>query len=529
MTYTEAAVEVLRRSGKPLHFKEIATLAVEGGLLSHVGQTPEATMGSRLLAMARREADHRVVTVDAVVFELAEWGVAPAATPEAPTGLETSAEEPAYRQRERHPPLREETIVGGRRDERRRRADGDEGARHRRYPPPAEAAYPWLLQRGEPATLQEIAAALRAQDQIAEALERDFESLGKALQEENRRRRDSGRPPLFGVDEDGRVRALEPPPPETREAPPRAEKAETRPEKERREPPRPVSVPGVDEQRRSVLRAVRRRLSGLDAAALERVATALLEAQGYRELNLARRSGKEGPLYLARHRWGAGELRYAVRVLRPGRDIGRPEVQEIRRDLAHYSAQLGIVVGAGECSREARGESNLASLAPVLLYGNEALAEAMVDAGLGVARRTVEWLEFDDAFFLTVGAPEALPADAGDFEAQPAPQEDDVAAETPAAEAAPAPKAETERRPRDRRRERRGARTAATAESAESAKTSEPAADTDDDLPAPEIRPEAAGAVEAEAAAASPDGPAAPAAATEPGDSTAGAVHGDSE
>src|SRR5947208_11404857 len=52
MTFTEAAVEVLRRAGKPLHFKEIAELALKENLLSHVGQDPEVTMGQRLAAMA---------------------------------------------------------------------------------------------------------------------------------------------------------------------------------------------------------------------------------------------------------------------------------------------------------------------------------------------------------------------------------------------------------------------------------------------------------------------------------------------
>src|SRR5207237_388828 len=54
MTFTEAAVEVLRRTGKPLHYKEIADVALRDNLLSHVGQDPEITMGQRLAAMAER-------------------------------------------------------------------------------------------------------------------------------------------------------------------------------------------------------------------------------------------------------------------------------------------------------------------------------------------------------------------------------------------------------------------------------------------------------------------------------------------
>ena len=76
MTFTEAAVEVLRRTGKPLHYKEIADVALRDNLLSHVGQDPEITMGQRLAAMAKREDDRKVVAVlPEGTFALIEWSV----------------------------------------------------------------------------------------------------------------------------------------------------------------------------------------------------------------------------------------------------------------------------------------------------------------------------------------------------------------------------------------------------------------------------------------------------------------------
>src|SRR5258708_11088806 len=76
MTFTEAAVEVLRRAGKPLHFSEIAEVALKENLLSHVGQDPEVTMGQRLAAMAKREDDRKVVAVAPEgTFALVEWSV----------------------------------------------------------------------------------------------------------------------------------------------------------------------------------------------------------------------------------------------------------------------------------------------------------------------------------------------------------------------------------------------------------------------------------------------------------------------
>src|SRR6266404_98547 len=99
MTFTEAAVEVLRRAGKPLHFKEIAEAALKDNLLSHVGQDPELTMGQRLAAMAKREEDRKVVAIAPEgTFALLEWRVPEEAQvePVAPPMDPPEASEPPY-------------------------------------------------------------------------------------------------------------------------------------------------------------------------------------------------------------------------------------------------------------------------------------------------------------------------------------------------------------------------------------------------------------------------------------------------
>jgi restriction system protein len=48
MQFKDAAYEILKEAGQPLHYKEIATRAMEARLLETLGRTPEATMGSLL-------------------------------------------------------------------------------------------------------------------------------------------------------------------------------------------------------------------------------------------------------------------------------------------------------------------------------------------------------------------------------------------------------------------------------------------------------------------------------------------------
>lgn len=74
MTFTEAAVQVLRLVGKPLHYRKITEIAIERNLLSHVGKTPEITMSSRLATMVKKDrGDAPIIKVKPGVFGLRDF------------------------------------------------------------------------------------------------------------------------------------------------------------------------------------------------------------------------------------------------------------------------------------------------------------------------------------------------------------------------------------------------------------------------------------------------------------------------
>ena len=54
MTFLDAAYEILKQAGEPLHYTLIAQRALAAGLVDTRGQTPEATMGSRLYVDTKR-------------------------------------------------------------------------------------------------------------------------------------------------------------------------------------------------------------------------------------------------------------------------------------------------------------------------------------------------------------------------------------------------------------------------------------------------------------------------------------------
>src|SRR5262245_15508316 len=58
MTFVEAAIEILKREGKPLSSRRLAELAVKLNLLSVIGRDPETTMQERLEDALERHVRH---------------------------------------------------------------------------------------------------------------------------------------------------------------------------------------------------------------------------------------------------------------------------------------------------------------------------------------------------------------------------------------------------------------------------------------------------------------------------------------
>lgn len=96
MTFTEAAVEILRLVGRPLHYKKITELAIERNLLSHVGKAPELTMSSRLATMVKKDRGEEPITkVKPGVFALRDFTEEMMALADSDEDIDLSALPPA--------------------------------------------------------------------------------------------------------------------------------------------------------------------------------------------------------------------------------------------------------------------------------------------------------------------------------------------------------------------------------------------------------------------------------------------------
>jgi hypothetical protein len=73
MTFLEAALEILRHEGKPLHYKELTERALGKKLLTFVGRTPEVTMQTQLTAAVKKAPGNPFVRTKPGFFGLLRY------------------------------------------------------------------------------------------------------------------------------------------------------------------------------------------------------------------------------------------------------------------------------------------------------------------------------------------------------------------------------------------------------------------------------------------------------------------------
>ena len=74
MTFLDAAYQMLKESGKPMHVRDITETAKRRGLIETKGKTPEATMSTQILYDDRRSGG-RFVRLGKNRVALREWGI----------------------------------------------------------------------------------------------------------------------------------------------------------------------------------------------------------------------------------------------------------------------------------------------------------------------------------------------------------------------------------------------------------------------------------------------------------------------
>ena len=171
MTFLEAAIEVLRREGKPLPVRRLAELAIAHNLLSVVGRDPEATMQARLTEVLDKGPQHAdLLRVQPDLFGLRDYPERPypPVREGEPKAIASDAGEAHEVDEELDGPAEAE---GGAGRGRRRRRRGGGGAR----PEAVNGAGSTALAADAPAELSAADVASVHDDEAAESDAEEFE------------------------------------------------------------------------------------------------------------------------------------------------------------------------------------------------------------------------------------------------------------------------------------------------------------------------------------------------------------------
>jgi hypothetical protein len=446
MTFTEAAVEVLRSAGKPLHYKKITEIAIEKNLLSHVGKTPETTMSSRLATMVKKDrGDAPILKVKPGVFALREFpeialeeAASDASDSDAPEAPEQEAGDdddaaPVQDERdEEETPIAAQELPGAdvfpeeddddelilanldddsrdarrprKRRPRRRRERDAEGAsapeprpererrpaargRMRKEPPaPAHRA----AEAGEPVG-RDLSDAIETALRGGSRKPRTLVQVAEALIDTGRL---AGTPSLLAptlgaaVRGDNAKRRASGGRPRFREADGLVALLEWDLPSDAVNAERDA-LRAADRQRQSVRRAFIKRLRDLpDGALLELLAT-WLNAVGVHSLRGVRADAGDFSLAGTLRR-GPEETPLAITIFRGNQPIQNDAVVALRGRLHHFDhARAGWLITLGQVREGTLGEAHAEGAAPCAVFDGDALAVSMEEVGVGIHRASL--------------------------------------------------------------------------------------------------------------------------------------------
>ena len=149
----------------------------------------------------------------------------------------------------------------------------------------------------------------------------------------------------------------------------------------------PLSIMELyEEYQRTFKKSLIGRLQDMAPADFERFARRLLEVYGFQDLKVTAVSRDGGLDGFGRLKVGLAMMNVAFQCKRWQGPVGRPEVDKFRGAIQGEFEQ-GIFFTTSDFTREAREASIKKGAVPIVLLNGEAIAELMIERGLGVIRR----------------------------------------------------------------------------------------------------------------------------------------------
>jgi len=156
----------------------------------------------------------------------------------------------------------------------------------------------------------------------------------------------------------------------------------------------------IEQHNKRVRQALRKRLLAMDSGEFEELIARLLAEIGFEDIEVTKRSGDGG--IDVRGTLVVGDVirtRMAVQVKKwkPKNNVQAPVVQQVRGSLGTH--EQGLIITTSDFSPGARKEAARPDATPVALMNGEQLVLLLVEHNIGVSRRTHDLFEMDAEIF----------------------------------------------------------------------------------------------------------------------------------
>lgn len=141
-------------------------------------------------------------------------------------------------------------------------------------------------------------------------------------------------------------------------------------------------------------------LSKMDPFKFEHLIRLLLQEMGYDNVQVTRRSNDGGVDVVAEIELGISSIKEVVQVKRKSGTVNRPVLDALRGVLHRFGAQRGTIITLGKVATGAKKAAFEPGGAPITLIDGERLLDLLMQHEIGLARKTVDFYEFDDSKLL---------------------------------------------------------------------------------------------------------------------------------
>jgi restriction system protein len=137
-------------------------------------------------------------------------------------------------------------------------------------------------------------------------------------------------------------------------------------------------------------------LATMDPYKFETLIKFLLEEMGYTDVEVTSPTNDKGVDVVANIQLGISSVREVVQVKRHKDNINRTVLDQLRGALHRFDAVRGTIISTGGFSRGTQDAAFEPNAPPITLIDGTKLLTLLEENGIGLTRKAVEYVEFDN-------------------------------------------------------------------------------------------------------------------------------------